>query len=126
MIYTVNFKILMHYSRIKYIDMKSFSPLVRATYGQLTGFSALKTMLKYKCENAGVLFEEVSERFTTQICSCCGEITASSPKGRADLRIRVWECECGSVNQRDLNSAKNILALGHKRLAVGITLLSGG
>ena len=87
-----------------------------------TGFSALKTMLKYKCENAGVLFEEVNERFTTQICSCCGEITTGSPKGRADLRIRVWECECGSINQRDLNSAKNILALGHKRLAVGISL----
>ena len=87
-----------------------------------TGFSALKTMLKYKCENAGVLFEEVNERFTTQICSCCGEITTGSPKGRADLRIRVWECECGSINQRDLNSAKNILALGHKRLAVGIPL----
>ncbi|WP_160241667.1 RNA-guided endonuclease InsQ/TnpB family protein [Acinetobacter indicus] len=91
-----------------------------------TGFSALTTMLKYKCENAGVMFEEVNERFTTQTCSSCGTITASSPKGRADLRIRVWECECGSVNQRDLNSAKNILALGHKRLAVGITLLSGG
>ncbi|WP_180134209.1 MULTISPECIES: RNA-guided endonuclease TnpB family protein [unclassified Acinetobacter] len=91
-----------------------------------TGFSTLKTMLKYKCENAGVMFEEVNERFTTQTCSSCGAITASSPKGRADLRIRVWECECGSVNQRDLNSAKNILALGHKRLAVGITLLSGG
>ena len=91
-----------------------------------TGFSALKTMLKYKCENAGVMFEEVNERFTTQTCSSCGAITASSPKDRADLRIRVWECECGSVNQRDLNSAKNILALGHKRLAVGISLLSGG
>ncbi|WP_180086548.1 MULTISPECIES: RNA-guided endonuclease TnpB family protein [unclassified Acinetobacter] len=88
-----------------------------------TGFSALKTMLKYKCENAGVLFEEVSEKFTTQICSCCGEITSSSPKGRTDLRIRVWECECGSINHRDLNSAKNILALGHERLAVGIRLL---
>ena len=87
-----------------------------------TGFSVLKTMLKYKCENAGVLFEEVNERFTTQICSCCGEITASSPKGRTGLGIRVWECECGSINQRDLNSAKNILALGHKRLAVGISL----
>ena len=87
-----------------------------------TGFSALKTMLKYKCENAGVLFEEVNERFTTQMCSCCGEITASSPKGRTDLRIRVWECEsCLSSNQRDLNSAKNILALGHQRLEGGIT-----
>ena len=45
-----------------------------------SGFSAFKTMLRYKCESAKVLFEEVSERFTTQICSSCGEITASSPK----------------------------------------------
>ncbi len=89
-----------------------------------TGFSALKTMLKYKCENAGVLFEEVNEAYTTQICSCCGEITASSPKGRMDLGIREWRCvECGTFHEnRDVNSALNILALGHERLAVGITL----
>ena len=87
-----------------------------------TGFSALKTMLKYKCENAGVLFEEVNESFTSQICSCCGEITSSSPKGRTDLGIREWECmSCGTAHDRDINSALNILALGHKRLAVGIT-----
>jgi putative transposase len=86
-----------------------------------TGFSAFKTMLKYKCENAGVLFEEVNEAYTTQTCSCCGEITASSPKGRAGLGIREWSCECGITHNRDINSALNILALGHKRLAVGIT-----
>ena len=91
-----------------------------------TGFSALKTMLKYKCENAGVLFEEVNESFTSQICSCCGEITASSPTGRIDLRIREWQCsnkKCLSLNDRDINAAKNILTLGHKRLAVGITFV---
>ena len=68
------------------------------------------------------MFEEVNEAYTTQICSCCGEITASSPKGRADLGIREWSCECLD-SQRDLNSAMNILALGHERLAVGIPLL---
>ena len=89
-----------------------------------TGFSALKIMLKYKCENAGVLFEEVNEAYTTQICSSCGEISHSSPKGRADLRIREWGCMvCGTHHDRDLNSALNILALGHKRLAVGIPSL---
>ena len=89
-----------------------------------TGFSALKTLLKYNCENASVLFEEVNEAYTTQTCTCCGEITASSPKGRADLRIREWRCvECGTFHEnRDINSALNILALGHKRLAVGISL----
>src|SRR5690606_23860246 len=68
-----------------------------------TGFSALKTMLRYKCENAGVLFEEVNEAYTTQICSCCGTISSSSPKGRIDLGIREWECvECGTFHNRDI------------------------
>lgn len=87
-----------------------------------TGFSKLKTMLKYKCENAGVMFEEVNEAYTTQICSCCKQISSSSPQGRVDLGIREWTCQsCGTVWQRDLNSVLNILALGHKRLAVGIS-----
>ena len=87
------------------------------------GFSAFKTMLKYKCENAGVLFEEVNEAYTTQTCSCCGS-RSSSPKGRAGLGIREWQCmECGTLHDRDVNSALNILALGHERLAVGIPVL---
>lgn len=86
-------------------------------------WTTFRVMLKYKCENAGVWFEEVNEKFTTQICSSCGEITKDSPKGRTGLGIRVWECECGSINDRDLNSAKNILALGHERLAGGIPIL---
>ena len=89
-----------------------------------TGFSALKTMLKYKCENAGVLFKEVNEAYTTQICSCCKKISSSSPKGRIDLGIREWQCvECGTFHDRDINSALNILALGHERLEVGILSL---
>jgi len=87
------------------------------------GFSALKTMLRYKCENAGVLFEEVNEAYTTQTCSCCGS-RSSSPKGIAGLGIREWQCmECGTLHNRDINSALNILALGHERLAGGIPVL---
>lgn len=85
------------------------------------GWSTLKTMLEYKCAHAGVVFEEVNEAYTTQVCSCCGAISTSSPKGRAGLRIREWTCvECGSTHDRDVNAARNILALGHERLAVGI------
>ncbi len=88
-----------------------------------TGFSAFKTMLKYKCENAGVLFEEVNEAYTTQTCSCCGS-RFSSPKGRTGLGIREWQCvECGTFHDRDINSALNILALGHERLVGGIPIL---
>jgi putative transposase len=85
------------------------------------GWSMLKTMLEYKSHQAGIVFEEVNESYTTQTCSCCAVIPASSPKGRAGLRIREWTCSnCGSVVDRDVNAAKNILALGLQRLAGGI------
>ena len=88
------------------------------------GWSSLKTMLEYKSHQAGIVFEVVNESYTTQTCSCCGAIPASSPKGRAGLRIREWTCsECGAAHDRDVNAARNILAAGHCRLAVGI---SGG
>ena len=85
------------------------------------GWSQLKTMLEQKCQRAGVVFEVVNERYTTQACSCCGSISASSPKGRAGLRIREWTCvDCGTAHDRDVNAARNILAAGLRRLAVGI------
>ena len=51
------------------------------------GWFELKRQLTYKCENAGCRFEIVNERYTTQTCSHCGDMS-SSPKGRAGLRIR--------------------------------------
>ena len=88
------------------------------------GWSSLKTMLDYKCHQAGVVFEIVDEKYTTQTCSCCGSIPASSPKGRAGLRIREWVCsDCSAVHDRDVNAARNILAAGHRRLAAGIPAL---
>jgi len=82
------------------------------------GWSTLKTMLEYKCAHAGVVFELINEAYTTQTCSCCGS-RRNSPKGREGLGIREWTCECGVTHDRDINAARNILALGHERLAVG-------
>jgi len=88
------------------------------------GWSMFKTMLEYKSRQAGIFFEEVNESYTTQTCSCCGVIPASSPKARAGLGIRQWTCgACGSAHDRDTNAAKNILARGHSRLVVGIPSL---
>lgn len=88
------------------------------------GWSMLKTMLEYKSREAGVVFGEVHEAYTTQTCSCCGSIPASSPKGRAGLGIRRWTCSnCGAEHHRDVNAARNIAALGHERLAGGIPAL---
>ena len=82
------------------------------------GWGILKTQLEYKSAHAGCVFEVVNESYTTQTCSCCGNIPASSPKGRAGLGIREWICsDCGAVHDRDVNGAKNILAVGLDRLA---------
>jgi len=84
------------------------------------GWFELKRQLTYKCENAGCRFEIVNEKYTTQTCSCCGDMS-SSPKGRAGLRIREWTCAtCGTRHDRDINASKNILAVGLNRLVEGI------
>jgi IS605 OrfB family transposase len=91
------------------------------------GWASLKTMLQYKSHQAGVVFEVIDESYSTQTCSCCGVIPASSPKGRAGLRIRAWTCsECGAEHDRDVNAAKNILARGLARLAEGTPNEDGG
>ena len=83
------------------------------------GWSAFRTMLLYKCADAGVWFEEVDEAFSTQTCSVCNSRTG--PKGRQGLGVRGWQCAvCGAVHDRDVNAAHNILAAGHRRLAEGI------
>ena len=103
------------------------SKLVKTKMAKSTldaGWASLKTMLEYKSHQAGIVFEVVNESYTTQSCSCCGAIPASSPKGRAGLGIREWVCsDCGAVHDRDVNAAKNILAAGHRRLAEGIPVL---
>jgi putative transposase len=82
------------------------------------GWSAFRTMLLYKCADAGVWFAEVDEAFSTQTCSVCN--SRAGPKGRKDLGIRGWQCTvCGAVHDRDVNAAHNILAAGHRRLAEG-------
>jgi IS605 OrfB family transposase len=87
------------------------------------GWSAFRTMLQYKCDDAGVWFDEVNEAYSTQTCSCCKKRTG--PKGREGLGIREWTCsECGTAHHRDINAAINILAAGHGRLAGGIPALS--
>ena len=91
------------------------------------GWSSFRSMLKYKSIATGAWYEEVNERFTTQVCSTCGCLPTSRPKGIADLGIRNWTCDdCGAVHDRDVNAAVNILSksrCGHAPLAVGIPVL---
>jgi len=70
-------------------------------WGQFVQFTT------YKAESAGRTVLFVNPRGTTQICSSCGKVV---PK---DLQDRVHDCpDCGLNVDRDLNSARNVLARG--------------
>lgn len=82
------------------------------------GWGLLRTQLKYKCQQAGREFVSVNERFTTRACSSCGSM--SGPSGLRQLAVREWTCaDCETVHDRDVNAAKNILALRYPASVCG-------
>jgi hypothetical protein len=77
------------------------------------GWSSFRHMLRYKASRHGAVYIEADERFSSQTCSACGCIPASSPKGMGALGMRSWECsDCGESHDRDVNAARNILRIG--------------
>ena len=93
------------------------------------GWTMLRNQLRYKCQKAGAVYVEADERWTSQVCSCCGSISRNSPKGMGGLGIRHWVCpDCGASHDRDVNAALNILRVGLERqpLAEEIPVLQGG
>jgi transposase len=83
-------------------------------------WAGFKHMLAYKAITRGGMCLEVNEAYTSQVCSECGCMPASRPKGIADLGIRGWSCnDCGAIHSRDVNAARNILRVGLDALAGG-------
>jgi hypothetical protein len=75
------------------------------------GWGLLKAQLKYKGRWAGRSVSIVNESPTSRTCSSCG--SRSGPSGVNGLRVRLWMCQgCGVTHDRDVNAARNILAVG--------------
>ena len=77
-------------------------------------WSRFVSMLIYKANWYGNMIIKVPSIYpSSQLCSICGyknSITRS-------LNIRKWTCpECGTVHDRDINAAKNILSKGIETL----------
>lgn len=71
-------------------------------------WSSFRTMLEYKADWYGRDVVAIDRFYpSSKTCSECGRIVESLP-----LNIRNWECECGAAHDRDVNAAKNILAVG--------------
>jgi IS605 OrfB family transposase len=88
------------------------------------GWSAFRTMLQYKSDHAGVWYEEVDERYSTQTCAYCGSRTG--PSGPTGLAVREWTCvACGVLHDRDTNAARVILRRGLERMEAQFAAAAG-
>ena len=68
----------------------------------------LRAMLEYKADWYGRDLRVVDRWYpSTRVCSACGALHERLP-----LNIREWTCRCGTVHDRDVNAARNILAVG--------------
>jgi putative transposase len=75
------------------------------------GWSQLLRCIGEKAARYGRTFARIG-RFepTSQVCSACGVKDGPKP-----LDVRHWTCAaCGIVHDRDVNAARNILALGRR------------
>ncbi|WP_404786474.1 RNA-guided endonuclease InsQ/TnpB family protein [Altericista sp. CCNU0014] len=79
-----------------------------ASWGELV------RQLEYKCDWYGRDFVKIDRWFpSSKRCGHCGHIVETLA-----LKIRAWDCpRCGTVHDRDVNAARNVLAAG---LAVSV------
>jgi putative transposase len=72
-------------------------------------FFEFRRQLEYKAERRGGMVVVANRWFpSSKTCSACGTIQEKMP-----LAVRQWTCpDCGAFHDRDVNAARNLLALG--------------
>ena len=93
---------------LKVKDMEQNNKLARNISD--ASWSRLVSMLIYKANWYGRKVIKIPSTYpSSQLCSTCGYKNSITK----DLAIRKWVCpECGTVHDRDINAAKNILSKG--------------
>ena len=93
---------------LKVIDMEQNNKLARNITD--ASWSRLVSMLTYKADWYGRTVIKVPSNYpSSQLCSICSYKNSITK----DLGIRKWTCpKCGSIHDRDVNAARNILSKG--------------
>jgi putative transposase len=73
------------------------------------GWSQFVQVCTYKAAWAGRTLIKVDPKFTSQVCSGCGQVR------KKDLSERWHSCDCGTELDRDVNAAINILERGRRQ-----------
>jgi len=75
------------------------------------GWSQLVRLIEEKALQYGREFRRIGRwEPTSQVCSACGVKDGPKP-----LVVRTWTCPaCGAAHDRDVNAARNVLALGRR------------
>lgn len=112
-------KIVNAYGLIVVEDLDIKNMIVKGQFSTIrkgiadVAWSEFGRRLAYKAENAGRQFIAVNPAYTTQDCSACGN------RQIMKLPERTYVCPvCGLEMDRDMNAAKNILAVGLHSLAI--------
>ena len=74
------------------------------------GWYELMRQLRYKSEWNNRQYIKIDRFYaSSQTCNCCGYVNSETK----DLSVREWKCpKCGTIHDRDVNAAKNILNEG--------------
>jgi len=100
-----------NYSEIYYSD-DNFKGMAK-NFGKSVSEASLGNLISYityKGNNCGRKVMAVKSFNTTKTCSSCLALTG--PTGLSGLKVRNWECACGAVHDRDINSAVVVLNYG--------------
>jgi len=73
------------------------------------GWAEFVSQLEYKAQWYGRTLIKIDRFYpSSKRCSQCGHVLDS-----LSLDVRAWTCpECGTIHDRDINAAKNVLAAG--------------
>jgi putative transposase len=78
-------------------------------------WTQLRSMLEYKCVWYGRQLVVIDRFFpSSKLCGNCGTVAA-----KLQLNVRAWTCAYGSVHDRDVHAAGNILTAGLAASACG-------
>lgn len=88
------------------------------------GWSDFIRMLSYKADWNNRKLIKIDRFFpSSQTCCVCGYIN----EGTKDLSVHLWKCpHCGTIHDRDINAARNILKMGLNTLSSGSGDYTGG